>query len=256
LTRLTAKNFTAQGIVLGRRNFFESDRIIEIFTYENGRFRAVVKGARKPRSKLAGNTDLFTHGNFTFAKGKNLDIVTSIVPLDFFQRATSDLKKVALLFLISEALIKLLPTDVPNEKVFEETLNIFRKINRSDKLYLTYEYLYKLVVMLGYGFSISICSKCHKDIESLEKTNTFSFSSGGIICKICEPAFVDTLNLSSNTVKLLKYIEQNSFENYSKVKIDEKTQKELKNIIISYLNYIYQKELKSPKFIASVKSLK
>jgi len=224
---------------------------------EKGKIRAIVKSARKPKSKLAGVTEIFTHGEFTLAKGKNLDIVMAVTPLDYFQKAAGDLNKISLLFFISETLEKLLPREVPNEKIFEETLGVFRVINRTDKAYVAYEYLYKLVVLLGYGLSLLVCSKCHKKTESLsEKNNALNLASGGILCKKCSSGSADSTNLSASTIKLLKYIETHDFPDYSKVKFNDNAQKEIAGLVTSYLNHIYQKELKSPGFIKSIKALK
>lgn len=257
MTRLSSKSFHAEGIVIGKRNFFEADRVVEIFTMEKGKMRAVVKGARKSKSKLAGSTELFTHGEFTFAKGKNLDIITAVTPLDYFQKATNDLKKISWLFLMSETLEKLLPREVPNEEIFEETLGAFRFINRNEKPDIAYEYLYKVVVLLGYGLSLSHCSQCHKKIETLNSlSNILSLESGGILCEKCNPTSQQTIKISKNTIKLLLYIEGHELNEYSKITFDKKISNELTTIINTYLNHIYQREFKSSKFIKDVKALK
>lgn len=257
MTRLSEKNFKARGIVVSKKNFFEADRIVEIFTVEKGRVRAIVKGARKPQSKLAGVTEIFTYGDFSFAKGKNLDIVTASVPLDHFQKAKGDLEKISRLFLVSEALGKLLPGEVPNEKIFKETLNTFKAVDTTDRECVVYEYLYKLVVLLGYSLSLSACSKCHKKIDILEKNdNILDFAFGGALCKKCRLGSVGSVKVAANTIKLLKYIEGHTFSSYSKVIFGDSEQKELANFIERYLNYIYQKEFKSARFVKSVKALK
>ncbi|MEK7447634.1 MAG: DNA repair protein RecO [Patescibacteria group bacterium] len=257
MTRLSSKSFHAEGIVIGKRNFFEADRIVEILTMEKGKVRAVVRGARKSKSKLAGSTELFTHGEFTFAKGKNLDIITAVTPLDYFQKAMGDLKKISWLFLMSETLEKLLPREVPNEEIFKETLSAFRFINRNEKSYLVYEYLYKVIVLLGYGLSLSQCSRCHEKKDTLnDLNNILRLESGGILCKKCNSTSHQTLKVSKNTIKLLLYIENNELGEYSKITFDKNVSRELTNIISAYLNHIYQKEFKSNKFIEDVKALK
>lgn len=257
MTKLSSKSFQTEGIVIGKKNFFEADRIVEILTLEKGKIRAVVKGARRPKSKLAGSTELFTHGYFTFARGKNLDIVTAVTPMDYFQKATGDLRKVSWLFLISETLEKLMPREVPNEKMFKETLSVFRVINRTDKPHVVYEYLYKMVVLLGYGLSVSICSRCHEKVDDLhDKDNIVSLDSGGILCKKCSPNSSQTLKISGNTIKLLTYIENHELDTYSKITFEEDISNELTETISLYLNHIYQREFKSHKFIKDVKALK
>lgn len=66
-----------QGIVLSRTDFGEADRILTILTPDHGRIRAIAKGVRKIKSKLAGGIELFSISQITFIQGKS-DIYTLI----------------------------------------------------------------------------------------------------------------------------------------------------------------------------------
>ncbi len=59
-----------EGIILSRTNFGEADRILTILTPTHGRIRAMAKGVRKIKSKLAGGIELFSISNITYIKGK------------------------------------------------------------------------------------------------------------------------------------------------------------------------------------------
>jgi DNA repair protein RecO (recombination protein O) len=59
-----------QGIVISRINFGENDRIITIISKDYGKLKAIAKGVRKERSKLAGGIELFGISNFGFIAGK------------------------------------------------------------------------------------------------------------------------------------------------------------------------------------------
>lgn len=254
MTRLVSKSFRVEGIIIAKKNSFEADRVIDILTKEKGRIKAVVRGARKSKSKLAGSSELFIYGHFSLAKGKSLDVLTAATPIAHYEEASNNLSSVSLLFLISEVLTKLLPREVPNEKIFEETKLIFESINKGAKDSLAYEYLYKLVVLLGYGPELSNCTKCQSQV-SKEDTFYFEIFSGGVVCQKCTLG-QSRLEISKNTLKLLKYIENTDFPKYSKVSFDEKVSAQIQELVNGYLNFIYQRELKSPKFISNVKALK
>lgn len=68
---------TTTGIVLGRINFGEADRILTIITPEYGKLRLMAKGVRKEKSKLAGGIELFSISDISFIPGKK-DIGTLI----------------------------------------------------------------------------------------------------------------------------------------------------------------------------------
>lgn len=64
------------GIVLSRRDYGEADRIVTFLTKNNGKLSTLVKGARKPKSRMAGGIELFSVSNLTFIDSKK-----DLVPL-------------------------------------------------------------------------------------------------------------------------------------------------------------------------------
>lgn len=255
MSRQHQKNFSVQGIIISRKNFFEADKIIGILSRERGIIRCVVKGARKSSSKLSGVTELFIYGDFFLAKGKNLDVLTSAKTRAYFGGEVNNLEKVSHLFLISDVLDKIMPHEVPNEEIYAETLSFFRMSEKNDRNpALVYECIYKNLITLGYGLLLSACAKCHKKTDIL-KDNFLSLSAGGVLCRECLEEDSFTIQVAPQTVKLLKYIEKNNIDKYSKVKFEEKIGTELAGVITSYLNFIYQKEMKSPKFVKEIRQL-
>jgi DNA repair protein RecO (recombination protein O) len=62
--------YITKGIVLGRANFGEADRIVTFLTPTHGKVRAMAKGVRKTKSKLAGAIELFGVSDLTILVGK------------------------------------------------------------------------------------------------------------------------------------------------------------------------------------------
>lgn len=62
--------YTTQGIVLTRTDFGEADRIITFLTPDRGKIKAMVRGVRKAKSKLAGGVELFSVSDLTILVGK------------------------------------------------------------------------------------------------------------------------------------------------------------------------------------------
>jgi DNA repair protein RecO len=59
-----------QGIILGRTDFGEADRIITLLTPDHGKLRLMARGVRKVKSKLAGGIELFSVSDITFIAGR------------------------------------------------------------------------------------------------------------------------------------------------------------------------------------------
>ncbi len=65
------KQVVTRGIILARTNFGEADRILTILTYDQGKIRAIAKGVRKVKSKLAGGIELFSISQISFIRGRS-----------------------------------------------------------------------------------------------------------------------------------------------------------------------------------------
>lgn len=64
------KQIKTLGIVLGRTNYSEADRILTFLTPGHGKVRALARGVRKPTSKLAGSIELFSISDVSFVSGR------------------------------------------------------------------------------------------------------------------------------------------------------------------------------------------
>ena len=64
-----ARQFRTQAIILSRRDFGESDRLLTLFTPARGKIRAIAKGARKPSAKVSGHVELSPRSDVMIHKG-------------------------------------------------------------------------------------------------------------------------------------------------------------------------------------------
>lgn len=64
------RQIVTTGIVLTRTDFQEADRIVTFLTPDHGKVRAMARGVRKIKSKLAGGIELFSISNITYIPGK------------------------------------------------------------------------------------------------------------------------------------------------------------------------------------------
>ncbi len=82
------------GIVLGRTDFGEADRILTILTPDRGRIRVIARGVRKIKSKLAGGIELFSISQITFIHGRSeiYTLVSSRLQ-KYFSHITTDINR-------------------------------------------------------------------------------------------------------------------------------------------------------------------
>ena len=66
--------FRTPALILRRRDFGESDRILTVLTPNHGRRDVIAKGARKPTSHRTGHVELYTLAEMQIGVGRDLDV--------------------------------------------------------------------------------------------------------------------------------------------------------------------------------------
>ncbi|NLJ55982.1 MAG: DNA repair protein RecO, partial [Firmicutes bacterium] len=80
------KLLKTRALILRSRPLGERDRLLSLFTYEQGKLTAVAPGARKVKSRLAAGVDYFNCGHFLLYRGKSLFTVTQLeIEINFVQ---------------------------------------------------------------------------------------------------------------------------------------------------------------------------
>lgn len=88
-----------QGIVLSRTDFQEADRILNILSPDQGKLKVIAKGARKPKSKLAGGIELLSVNDITFLPGRGeISTLVSSRMKTHFGNIVSDINRTMLAY--------------------------------------------------------------------------------------------------------------------------------------------------------------
>ena len=85
------RSFRIEAVVLRHANWGEADRMVTLYTREQGKLRAIAKGARKIRSRKAGHLEPFTHITLQLAKSRDIPIVTQVETIDSYLPLREDL---------------------------------------------------------------------------------------------------------------------------------------------------------------------
>lgn len=178
---MSKRTFKAEGLVLRTRALGEADRLVTLLSWEEGKFEAVARGARKVKSRLASGVDLFTHAHYIFHRGKTWPIITGLDPIERFLwfRENPDLYPYGLYF-----------AELTDRLVFgAEKGPVFCLLLREgwrllgediDRSLLCRAFELKLAAAAGYRPHLQSCARC----GSGEKAY-FSPRQGGLLCPGC-----------------------------------------------------------------------
>ena len=146
------RDFRACGIVLGRRDYAEGDRILRILTRELGLVSVLAKGIRKPASRKRTALEPFCKCAVQLYRGTgelylatNAHLERELLPLG------CRLPEIALAYTAAEWVLELVPEEKECEEIFlllEEFLHVLPYAKKPRYLLLGFQT--KLLVLLGY----------------------------------------------------------------------------------------------------------
>lgn len=160
------KSYTSEGLVLNRRNFSESDRILTVLTPNKGKISLIAKGVRKLSSRKRGHLEIFSRIVFHAVSGNGLDIVTEVQLVDSYQSLRKDLKKVSLAYYFCEVVDKISAEEDGISDAFTIVSKYLKKLDTKIEYKnikdLRKEFLKELLVDSGYTVNEE-----NKDIDVL-----------------------------------------------------------------------------------------
>lgn len=147
------KNYHIHALVLKRRNVFETDKILTLFTRRFGKISVIAKGIRKIHSKKAPHLEVFSHVALYLATGKSLDIIIEAQTLHSFSFMRGSIDKIAYAYRLVEQIDRLCPERQPHEVVYTLLLHSLEKLNTIALVNIdevTDRFTYTLLQQLGY----------------------------------------------------------------------------------------------------------
>lgn len=126
------KRYTTKGTVLNRTDFGEADRILTFLTDDRGKIRAIAKGVRKSKAKLAGSIELFSISDLTLIVGRSeLDTLISARLVKHYGNIVKNIERTTLAYNFMKIINK--STEDRAEPEYFELLNkSFSALDDSD----------------------------------------------------------------------------------------------------------------------------
>ena len=176
-----------EAIVLFKRAFGESDKIIRLFTLKSGKISAIAKGGSKSQKRFMNTLEPFNHINIEYfeksGKGlvrlENADIIETNCGIE------TSLKKACTAGFFTELVDRLTKERERHDNLFRILKIVLLKVKRTDLSYteILYNHL-SVLELLGFMPNFNTCVYCGNKMDG-EKRIFFSREKGGILCASC-----------------------------------------------------------------------
>jgi DNA repair protein RecO (recombination protein O) len=250
----TARTYRAEAITLKSCAFGERDRLLVLYTAQNGKLAALAKGARRTTSRLAAHVDLFTHGNLFLAHGRTFDLITQGETIERFPLLRDDLGRLSLAFYAGELLDRFTEERAANPGLFNAVIAVMRRLADPgiDPLVALRVYELDLLALSGYRPQLHRCVGCETIIQP--DLNSFASAEGGVLCPACAER-TPSETISIEALRLLRNLQTRPEEIIGRVRVSERTMAEAERVLIGYIQYLLDLRLRSVGFIEVIRRL-
>ena len=246
------RQFRTQAIILSRRDFGESDRLLTLFTPQHGKLRAIAKGARKPSAKVSGHVELFARSDVVIHKGRNLDILTQAELIDPYLGLREDLGRGAYANYAAELLDRF-TADEDDEGgdlflLLHQTLT--RIADAADPRLAARFFELQLLDLVGFRPELQECVVARTEL--LPETQFFSHEEGGVVSRAAAPQVASRLiEIDVDALKLLRHLQRSTdaYERVNSLRVSPSQHRDAERIMLGYIAHLLERKLESVDFI-------
>ncbi|HSR31800.1 MAG TPA: DNA repair protein RecO [Anaerolineae bacterium] len=240
--------YRTEAIVLRRTDFGEADRLLTVFTPQRGKLRLVAKGARKPTSRKSGHVELFSHGQFLVAVGRELDILTQAETLEPYLALREDLLRTTYAYYVAELADAFAAEQDENRPLFDLLKDAFGWLCTAEDLALVARYYeLHLLGLVGYQPQLFICGMCKVQLKP--EINYLSPADGSVVCRQCGYDRMGTIEISVNALKVLRFLQTRQWETCRLLRLSSASHAQVERAMNQYITYHLERKLKSVEFI-------
>jgi len=248
------RSFRSEAVVIRHADYGEADRMLTLYTRQQGKLRALAKGARKPTSRKAGHLEPFTHVTLQLARGRDFPIVTQAETLHAYLSLRDDLILTSHGSYVLELLDRFTYQDeIANPPLFRVLIETLARLAAGTDAWLSLRYYeMRLLDSVGFRPELAQCVKCRSEI--LAEDQFFSFDGGGVICPRCGQTIPNLPTISVDALKYLRHFQRSTFSEAARARPTAVVREETESLMQGYCTFLLERELNVPGFLKKIRA--
>jgi len=182
------KTLKVRGVVLKEYETGEADKRILLLCKEHGRIMAYARGARKPRSKFMGASQIFTYSDFVLAQGRGFFSVAQADVIESFYELRTDYDTLCEAHFITSVCEKTLLENSNSDEILLLLLKSLSFLTK--KIFppkqITAVFLLKFFDYYGLRPTTDVCAVCGKKNDTGETgaiKDFYFWGKEGVLCE-------------------------------------------------------------------------
>lgn len=242
--------FETKAVIIKTQDYRENDKLVWFYTEKLGKITAIVRGAKKSKSKFLSLTLPLCYGEYMVYKGRNLYTLQEGKIINSFQGLLNNLDKLTYSSYLCELIDITCEENEVNEKLFKDLITILYLL---DTDVLDYEILIrafeiKLLKATGYSLTLDNCSICKKKIGVSNYISLYSF---GGVCEDCPKEH--GVYISKGAYNALRYLMTVNVDKLYRLNLNSEIKKEIEKVTTFFIGNNYTKKPKSLEMLKFIK---
>jgi len=243
------------GVVIKAYNYAEADRMLVVFSERLGKIRLKARGVRKIKSKQAGMLEIPTLADFQlyFREGRDLYLLTGVKARELYRQLRGDLDRWLTGCYCLELVNELSVENDAQPGLWALIVDTLQALNGGLPLKLIVRgFEQKILELSGYGLETAGCVGCGRKLSGADYG--FDPLQGGVLCKNCtRKGSGSRLVIHSDSLEAIRTLREQPDLGYGD-ELGARQNAELKAISRIYVEYIIEKELKSPGVMKDIRA--
>ena len=242
--------FETKAVIIKTQDFKENDKLVWFYTEKLGKITAVVRGAKKSKSKFLALTLPLCYGEYMVYKGKNLHTLQEGKIINSFQGLLNDLYKLTYSSYLCELIDITCADNEVNIELFKNLVTTLYLLNTDaiDYELLIRAFELKLLRTTGYNLTLDNCSICRKKISS---SNYISLSYYGGICDECPKE--QGIFISKGAYNALRFLKNLSVDKLYRLNLNGEIKDEIEKVTTFFICNNYARKPKSLDMLKFIK---
>jgi len=242
------KTYRCEAVILGYTPLGEADLLVTMFTRDQGKVRAVGKGARRSTSKSVGHLEPLTVVKMSMAHGRSMDIISQAEVLNSFSTLKEDLTGITKGQYLAEMVDGFGTEASPNPSLYQLMIDTLRVVEADPESEMALRYFeFHLLQVSGLMPELYHCVECREELEP--DAHRFSPNVGGTLCLECNPEDAHLRPLSLRALKVLRLLDRSQLAEACRLDMDDSLSAELKSLLSTTVSYWLGKEIRSNSFL-------
>jgi DNA repair protein RecO (recombination protein O) len=240
-----------EAVVLRHSDYGEADRLLTLYTREQGKLRAIAKGVRKMQSRKAGHLEPFTQVVLMLARGHDLWIVTQAEAVDSLQPLRENLSRLGYAGYVVELLDRFTYEEGQNWQLYQLLVETLKRLSAEEDPFVPVRYYeMRLLDLLGFRPRLFECAVCGKPIQPEDQF--FSAERGGVLCPDCGLMVNEVRPVSMDALRYMRHFQRSTYTEAKKAAPLPETRNEVEALLNYYLTYLLERNLNSPEVIRQI----